>query len=95
MEAKLKLYDVKTLSELWGVAETTIYQLVHSGKLQAIRIGRGLRFREQDLEVFLDQNQESNKPKMNKHIYLRGITDNNDLTDDDFEEAKKIWAVTE
>jgi excisionase family DNA binding protein len=53
--ADLRLLDADTLSELWGVKKSWIYDQVEAGKLPAVRLGKQLRFRHADLESYLDQ----------------------------------------
>lgn len=40
-------------AELLSIGRTTIYQLVWSGELKPIRIGRSVRFAVDDLEAFV------------------------------------------
>ena len=37
------------------VSNMTVYRLVRSGRLPAVRIGRGYRIREEDVRRYLDQ----------------------------------------
>jgi putative molybdopterin biosynthesis protein len=50
-------YDVRQLADLLNVNKMTIYRLVERGDLRAYRIGRALRFRPSDVEVFLANQQ--------------------------------------
>ena len=42
-----------------NVTPRTIYRLIRTGELPAIRIGRQWRFRRSDLDAFLDRQQAS------------------------------------
>lgn len=47
-------YTVKALAERLSVKPLTIYRLVADGKLQAVRIGRAIRFEPGAVAAFLD-----------------------------------------
>ncbi len=49
-----RLLTAKELAELWAVNTMTVYRLVKSGKLKAVRIGRAMRFRSADIEEYLE-----------------------------------------
>jgi excisionase family DNA binding protein len=46
-------YTVRTLAERLAVTPLTIYRMIDQGKLPAVRIGRSIRFRPEDVEAFL------------------------------------------
>jgi excisionase family DNA binding protein len=48
-----KLYDIRDVSEILGVKPSTIYTLVHQGKIPHIRIGRLIRFTPEQIDEFL------------------------------------------
>lgn len=48
-----KFYTVKTLADRLAVTPMTIYRLVEAGKLQAVKIGRAIRFDPEVIEAFL------------------------------------------
>jgi excisionase family DNA binding protein len=47
------LLTPRQVAEFLQVKLPRIYELVSDGKIRAVRVGRQLRFRRQDLEVFL------------------------------------------
>lgn len=49
-----QFYSVKTLAEKLAVTPITIYRLVGQGKIPAVKIGRAIRFRPQDVSAFLE-----------------------------------------
>ncbi len=49
-----KLYTIKEVSELAGISEAEIIRVVMLKKLRAIRIGKAIRIKEEDLEMFLN-----------------------------------------
>ena len=48
-----KLINVRELAALLEVSATSIYRLVEGRKISFVRLPRGLRFREADVEAFL------------------------------------------
>ena len=54
MNEEKKLYTIKEVSELVGISETEIIRMVMLRKLPAIRIGKAIRVKEEDLEGFID-----------------------------------------
>ena len=49
-----KFYTVNTLAERLAVQPLTIYRLVGQGKIQAVRVGRTIRFEPSAVEAFLE-----------------------------------------
>lgn len=54
MKEEKKIYTIREVSELIGISEAEIIRVVMLKKLQAIRIGKAIRIKEDDLEVFLN-----------------------------------------
>jgi excisionase family DNA binding protein len=54
MEEEKKLYTIKEVSELVGISESEIIRVVMIKKLPAIRVGKAIRIKEEDLENFLN-----------------------------------------
>jgi len=54
MEEENKLYTIKEVSELVGISESEIIRVVMLKKLPAIRVGKAIRIKEEDLENFLN-----------------------------------------
>jgi len=54
MKVDKKLYTIKEVSELAGISEAEIIRVVMLKKLRAIRIGKAIRIKEEDLEMFLN-----------------------------------------
>ena len=59
-----KLYTIKEVSELVGISESEIIRVVMLKKLPAIRVGKAIRVKEDDLERFLNSfiGEEETKP---------------------------------
>jgi excisionase family DNA binding protein len=49
-----QFFTVKTLAEKLALTPVTIYRLVDQGKLPAVKIGKSIRFRPQDIDAFLE-----------------------------------------
>lgn len=54
MNEEKKLYTIKEVSELVGISESEIIRMVMIRKLPAIRVGKAIRIKEDDLEIFLN-----------------------------------------
>ena len=54
MEEEKKLYTINEVSELVGISESEIIRVVMLKKLSAIRVGKAIRIKEEDLENFLN-----------------------------------------
>ena len=67
MEEEKKLYTINEVSELVGISESEIIRVVMLKKLPAIRVGKAIRIKEEDLENFLnsfigeEKTQQANK----------------------------------
>lgn len=55
MSEEEKLYTIKEVSELVGISESEIIRAVMLRKLPAIRMGKAIRIKENDLEIFLKE----------------------------------------
>jgi excisionase family DNA binding protein len=49
-----KLYTISEVAGLTGISETEIIRVVMLKKLKAIRVGKAIRIKEEELEDFLD-----------------------------------------
>lgn len=56
------LLNVQEVAEFLRVNATTVYTWARQGQLPAIKIGRRWRFRQSDLEMWLDQNRQDGQP---------------------------------
>ncbi|MCJ7728249.1 MAG: helix-turn-helix domain-containing protein [Actinobacteria bacterium] len=54
MNEEKKLYTIKEVSGLVGISESEIIRMVMIRKLPAIRVGKAIRIKEDDLEIFLN-----------------------------------------
>lgn len=48
------LLTVSEVAELCRVSDMTVYRLIRSGELPAVRVGRSYRVREADFNAYLD-----------------------------------------
>jgi excisionase family DNA binding protein len=53
--ADMKFLTVAEVAELMRVSKMTVYRLVHSGELAAVRVGRSFRVPEQAVHTYLRQ----------------------------------------
>lgn len=53
-----KFYSLEEIAEMWGVTYQSIYKLVRSGELEALRIGKVYRVTEPDLAAYLKRQRE-------------------------------------
>lgn len=51
------LKDVSAAAAYYDVSPAAIYRWVEEGRLRAVRAGRLLRFRQEDLDAFLEEGQ--------------------------------------
>ena len=49
-----QFYSVKTLAEKLAITPMTVYRLVDQGRLPAVKIGKSIRFKPQDIDAFLE-----------------------------------------
>jgi len=64
MDEEKKLYTIKEVSEMVGISEAEVIKVVMIKKLPAIRMGKAIRIKEDDLEAFLKEfiGEEAVKP---------------------------------
>ena len=48
-----RLLTVNEVSDLMRVSRMTVYRLIKGGELPSLRVGRGYRFREEDVHTYL------------------------------------------
>ena len=51
--AELRFLTVAEVASLMRVSKMTVYRLVHSGELPAVRVGRSFRVSEEDVNEYL------------------------------------------
>jgi excisionase family DNA binding protein len=54
MVEEKKLYTISEVAEMVGISESEIIRVVMLKKLKAIRVGKAIRIKEEDLESFLN-----------------------------------------
>lgn len=54
MVEEKKLYTINEVAEMVGISESEIIRVVMLKKLKAIRVGKAIRIKEEDLESFLN-----------------------------------------
>jgi excisionase family DNA binding protein len=53
------LLTINEASRVLRVERSTIYRLLRTGDLQAVRVGKRRRFRPEDLDAYLERNREA------------------------------------
>jgi excisionase family DNA binding protein len=67
-----KLYTISEVAELTGISETEIIRVVMLKKLKAVRVGKAIRIKEEELEDFLDSfvgEEEQEKTSPDRVLY--------------------------
>jgi len=54
MEKEKKLYTISEVAELAGISESGIIRVVMLKKLKAVRMGKSIKIKDEELEKFLD-----------------------------------------
>ena len=53
--SKAKFYTVAEVAEVLRVSNMTVYRLISSGQLPAVRVGKSYRLREEDVNTYLSE----------------------------------------
>lgn len=61
-------YTPYELQEMLHLSQTRIYQLIETGQLPVIRIGRKILISEQDLRAFLEARKEGGKNNVRPQV---------------------------
>ena len=69
---KEMLYTTNEVADMLRVTPLTIRRLASKGKLKACKVGRVLRFRPSDIDVFLNDEQKLDMNKAKKFEQLAG-----------------------
>ena len=57
------LLSIKEVTTLLGIGRTTVFKLIDSGELPAIRLGRKFRIRLSDIDEYINNKFEIQKKK--------------------------------
>ena len=52
-----KVYTVKEITEYLKLHKTTVFRMIKDGRLKAIKIGKEYRFKETDIQEFLQRKE--------------------------------------
>jgi len=66
-----KLLKPQEIADLLGVQLSTIYQWTHEGYIPYIKVGRFVRFRESDVEQWLEK--RLNQGRINRRVDVSGM----------------------
>lgn len=53
--SEVKFLTVAEVASVMRVSKMTVYRLVHSGELPAVRVGRSFRVKESDVHAYLEK----------------------------------------
>jgi excisionase family DNA binding protein len=60
------LYNAKEAGERLRISESTVYRLLRTQKLKGLKIGRALRFTEEEILSFIERHREQGEPEKQK-----------------------------
>ena len=60
------LFTAKEAGERLRISESTVYRLLRGRQLKGLKIGRALRFTEEELMDFIERHREQVEPEMQK-----------------------------
>jgi len=76
MVAETEWLGTPEAAERLGITQRTLYRLIDEGQIPAYKMGRVLRVKATDLEVFLDQSRVA--PGSLRHLYPEAKTVSSD-----------------
>jgi excisionase family DNA binding protein len=60
------LYNAKEAGARLRISESTVYRLLRAHKLHGLKIGRALRFTEEEILLFIERHREQGEPEKQK-----------------------------
>jgi excisionase family DNA binding protein len=51
----MKLYSVKEVADMLGVTYNTVWNLINTGKIKAVKVGRVLRIEQEEVERIMKE----------------------------------------
>jgi excisionase family DNA binding protein len=57
------LYNAKEAGERLRISESTVYRLLRAHKLKGLKVGRALRFTEEEIQAFIERHREQVEPE--------------------------------
>ncbi|MFI5043118.1 MAG: helix-turn-helix domain-containing protein [Acidimicrobiales bacterium] len=76
MDAETEWLGTPEAAERLGITQRTLYRLIDEGQIPAYKMGRVLRVKATDLDVFLDQSRVA--PGSLRHLYPEAKTVSSD-----------------
>lgn len=75
MVKETKLMSVKEVAEFLGISRKSVYRLIAQGKLSGFKVGSVLRFKEVDIEAYLEQIRiKPRRPYPGRAFYIWVLT---------------------
>ncbi len=66
-QGRSRFLTVNEVADLMRVSRMTVYRLVHSGELPAVRVGRSFRVPQDALDAYLRSSMSSLAPEQDEH----------------------------
>jgi excisionase family DNA binding protein len=60
------LYNAKEAGERLRISESTVYRLLRTHQLKGVKLGRALRFTEEEILSFIERHREQGEPEQQK-----------------------------
>jgi len=57
-----KLLKSEEIAQLLGVSKSFAYKLIRQGMVPSVRMGRSVRVRQEDLDIFISSSVQGSKP---------------------------------
>jgi excisionase family DNA binding protein len=61
-----RFFNTKEAGERLRISESTVYRLLRAHKLKGLKIGRALRFTEEEILSFIERHREQVEPEKQK-----------------------------
>ncbi len=58
-----RLLSIKEVTEILGISRATIYRMIDAGEIKAYKIGKGVRFKQEEIEEYVDSKQIKHKKR--------------------------------
>ena len=60
-----RLLSIKEVIEILNISRATLYRMIDAGEIKAYKIGKGVRFKQEEIEEYI--NSRHIKPKKERH----------------------------
>lgn len=93
----MKFMTMNEVAESLSVSRMTIYRLIKSGQLKALKVNKSVRIPESSFTGYIECNLKGNGDENTKkrRFSLRGMIKDGQVDDQALDEVKKIWESRE